>query len=263
MELLYNGVFTTSNYEGVRSAGIMTKEHILSEIRRTASANGGAPLGLDRFFAETGIKKWDWHGKYWARWSDALKEAGFPPNQLIAARTREDLLDNLAALVRELGHFPVEGEIRLKRRSDRNFPSHSTFGKFGGMRALSAELERFCRDRGENDLAELCAATAKNDHAENSEGAPEESAIGELAYVYLMKSGRFYKIGRTNALGRRERELVIQLPEAAKVVHSIKTDDPAGIEEYWHRRFHDRRKNGEWFELTAQDLSAFRRRKFM
>jgi len=241
----------------------MTKEHILSEIRRTASANGGAPLGLDRFFAETGIKKWDWHGKYWARWSDALKEAGFPPNQLIAARTREDLLDNLAALVRELGHFPVEGEIRLKRRSDRNFPSHSTFGKFGGMRALSAELERFCRDRGENDLAELCAATAKNDHAENSEGAPEESAIGELAYVYLMKSGRFYKIGRTNALGRRERELVIQLPEAAKVVHSIKTDDSAGIEEYWHRRFHDRRKNGEWFELTAQDLSAFRRRKFM
>jgi hypothetical protein len=26
--------------------------------------------------------------------------------------------------------------------------------------------------------------------------------------------GRFYKIGRTNALGRRQRELAIQLPEA-------------------------------------------------
>jgi hypothetical protein len=78
-----------------------------------------------------------------------------------------------------------------------------------------------------------------------------------------MKAGRFYKIGRTNALGRRERELAIQLPEAAKVIHSIKTDDPVGIEEYWHRRFQDRRKNGEWFELTAQDLAAFRRRKFM
>jgi hypothetical protein len=155
------------------------------------------------------------------------------------------------------------GEIRLKARSDPKFPSHNTFGRFGGKRALAAQLEKFCRDRGENDLAELCAVAAKTDDADDAEGVPEETAAGELGYVYLMKAGRFYKIGRTNALGRRERELAIQLPEAAKVIHSIKTDDPVGIEEYWHRRFQDRRKNGEWFELTAQDLAAFRRRKFM
>ena len=124
-------------------------------------------------------------------------------------------------------------------------------------------MEKFCRDRGENDLAELCAVAAKADDAEDAKGVPEEATAGELGYVYLMKAGRFYKIGRTNALGRREREVVIQLPEAAKVMRSIKTDDPTGIEEYWHRRFQDRCKNGEWFELTAQDLAAFRRRKFM
>jgi hypothetical protein len=38
------------------------------------------PVGKDRFAAATGIKETAWRGRYWARYSDAVREAGYGPN---------------------------------------------------------------------------------------------------------------------------------------------------------------------------------------
>ena len=244
---------------------MFTKDHILAEIKRTAQENGGKPLGTARFHVETGIKSSDYIGKFWARWGDALVEAGFQPNTLQGPRDDDDLLEGLVLLARELGHFPVANEIKLKARKEPGFPSLNTFARFGRKQGLATRLCEFCKERGYGDVTALCEAVIAQ-AAEGDSNAEEDAVVkGEsrLGYVYLMKSGRFYKVGRSNAVGRRERELAIQLPEEAKVVHSIKTDDPVGIESYWHSRFGDRRKNGEWFELVAEDVAAFKRRKFM
>jgi hypothetical protein len=243
----------------MRSGSIL--EHILGEIARTARDNGGAPLGRDRFFHETGIKDTDWQGRYWSRWGDAVREAGLAPNQLQEAYPRDVLLTRLAHLSRELGKIPVAAEMRIKRRSDPTFPNDKVFfNRFKTKGALVAALADFCRARPEfADVVSLCGTDA----VQTTEAAIPTNKAEQLGFVYLLKSGRFYKIGRSNAVGRRERELAIQLPERSNVVHEIKTDDPPGIEDYWHRRFGDRRKNGEWFQLTPGDVAAFRRRKFM
>jgi hypothetical protein len=84
---------------------VFTKSHIIAEIKRTAEENGGTPLGVRRFQTETGIKPSDWEGRFWARWSDALVEAGFEPNPFTGPRDDGELLRSLAELAHELGHF--------------------------------------------------------------------------------------------------------------------------------------------------------------
>jgi hypothetical protein len=74
-----------------KSAGQM-RDRIISEIKRIASATGGEPPGRGVFLRETGIKESAWRGRYWARWGDALKEAGFEPNELQPKKIERSLL---------------------------------------------------------------------------------------------------------------------------------------------------------------------------
>jgi len=234
------------------------KNHILDEIRRVTRENSGVPLGKNKFYADTGIKESDWSGKYWARWGDAVREAGFEPNKMQGAYDKQIVVEKFIGLMRELGHFPVRNEMRLKARRDKTFPNEKTFGP-GHL--LVGRIRKFCEGRAEySDVLAMCPSAEPN----SGSGATKESATdADIGFVYLLKSGRYYKIGRTNAAGRRERELQILLPERANIVHKIKTDDPPGIETYWHKRFETKHRNGEWFELSAPDVNAFRRRKFM
>jgi hypothetical protein len=191
----------------------MQKREILDAIQRTAAANGGRPLGAKRFSVETGILVTDWLGKHWARWGDAVRESGFTPNTLQGAFDNTFLLDNYAKLVRELGHVPVKAELQMKAHRDPSFPNVATFlRRFGRRERVVPELIEYCeRIDGYGDVTDICRAWQPTTVLR--EEKPTRGKAVVLGFVYLLRSGSHYKIGRSNAVGRRERELAIQLPQ--------------------------------------------------
>jgi hypothetical protein len=238
------------------------REYILKEIRRTAEANGGEALGIARFEQETGIRRADWHGKYWARWGDALAEAGYSPNELQTAYEDSFVIEKLIEVIRDLGRYPVMSELRLRASEEPGFPSHNVFTRLGRKADVAAKVVDYCESHpGFEDVRKLCEPLVKSLRAAKPrQSKRQEVEIGE---VYLMKAGRFYKVGRSGSPARREYEVGLKMPEEPRVVHAIRTDDPVGIEAYWHQRFSDRRRRGEWFDLSPEDVAAFKRRRFM
>lgn len=243
---------------------IPSREEIIQAIRFQAAENEGVPLGKRRFEVATGIAEHWWMGRYWARWNDALAEAGFGPNRWVKEGfDDEKLVRHLAELARELGHYPVISERRMRHTADPSFPDAGVFDrKLGARDAQLRLLMQFALDNPDFAMVwDMCRSLVTGEVSEPKPGRGEPVVNG---YVYLVKSGKHHKIGMTNHVGRRTYEIDLQLPEKLEVVHVIPTDDPAGIERYWHQRFASKRTNGEWFLLTGDEIAAFcSRRDYM
>lgn len=234
------------------------RDRILNEIRRLAAAKGGQPPGFRAFENETGIGTSEWRGRYWARWSDAVVEAGLHPNDPNPTYEEGYLLEKFAEACRHFGRVPAAMDLRIFARTTPDFPNHKmVYRRFQSTANMLRRLAEWTKERP--DYADVFAIVEK--HAvSDTNGANKLAPEG---YVYLIRWGAHYKIGRGEQLERRVKQVKTGLPDSGVLVHAIRTDDPSGIEAYWHRRFAEKRaENGEWFKLTAADVAAFKKRKF-
>lgn len=234
---------------------MQTKQQILEEIRRTAKENDGKPLGTATFEKETGIGPFEW-GRYWARFGDAVQEAGFKRNEPWRRKPDEFLIEKMIVKIRKFGRYPVLNELRIEGDSDPDFPYHAI--KKRGQEFVVRKIVEYCGNKGGyDDILTACKSIIERfDKKEKFDDTRNNDRIGE---VYLFKSGRYYKIGKTFDTVRRGKEIRIQLPEKLNLIHSIKTDDPSGVEVYWDKRFESKRMEGEWFNLDPSDIRAFKR----
>lgn len=238
---------------------MLDREEIIEAIKQAAKRNGNKPLGREAFEKQTGIKIYECIGVYWLKWSDALKEAGFSPNTFNKRKDAEVIIEKIIEAVRYYKKIPTSTELRFYNRNvDKLFPSHSTIDNHFRTKAnLIAKLIEYTFGKAEfKDVYTLCKGLNIPDKEDDKKQNVKEG------YVYLFKSGDHYKIGNSYNVEQRVKQIKTQMPDSLTIVHTIRTDDPSGIEAYWHKRFDNKRANGEWFKLTMSDISAFKRRKF-
>jgi hypothetical protein len=160
----------------------MTKEEILAEIRRTAEENGGVPLGRHRFEHATGVTTYEW-SKFWARFGDAQREAGFEPNKPTAAYSDKHLIQKAIELIRELGRFPTQREVIVKSHLDQAFPAERSFRRFGKKSEFVARVFAYCDGKPEYaDVADICRPLTAS---LNSRATREFSGSNSVSYGFV------------------------------------------------------------------------------
>ena len=236
-----------------------TKSEILDEIRRIAREHAGS-LSLKKFIELSDLSERQVRGRYWATWNEALTEAGIGTKGFSTPKSDEtSVVAALAQLTEELGSWPTETQLTVERHKNPSFPSIHVFRRLNKEMFLPAKVLAYCTKIDELPLAKE-VAQIKVEANSLQESKSQTSIAG---YVYMMRSGKRYKIGKSNSPSRRYREVRLDLPDETILVHTIPTDDPSGIETYWHRRFSDKRvRDTEFFDLTAADVAAFKRRKY-
>ena len=85
---------------------------------------------------------------------------------------------------------------------------------------------------------------------------PPASPTG--GFVYVIKSEHGYKIGKTVNLKDRTRLFSVKLPFPISIEHYAWFEDYSSAERDLHRMFHEKRLEGEWFDLNHHDLSVIK-----
>lgn len=172
------------------------RDHTVAEIRRIAAASGDKAPGRRIFERESGISESTWPGVYWARWGDALLEAGIAANAKQAKTDGDFLLGKIAEAVWHFGRTPTLIELRTYRQTDTEFPAHSTLAKhYPAKDDMIAALRAWIAER---DGFDAIAALLPEDKPSAAQSERPVVGRSEDGFVYPINSGELYKVGRSD-----------------------------------------------------------------
>jgi len=227
----------------------LTKSDLIEKIRQMEAATGKPPT-QNEFCRAMGVTRHFLAYGYWSSWNEARAEAGFPSNTKVR-RADSDLLEEFGSHALELRYLPRSQDLLRRARQRPTSCWHTFVRRFKDRQNLRLRLAQHWNER-----PEAAAILAMCDREAQSVKPPKPKRL-HPGFVYLMRCGDHFKIGKSKCVPRRRSSLAAAHPDELTLIHQIQTDDSYGIECYWHRRFKSKRSRLEWFILTEDDVKAF------
>ena len=83
----------------------------------------------------------------------------------------------------------------------------------------------------------------------------EKKRIIKEGYIYVIKSGKYHKIGRTLNFKHRIKKYITENPNKVKIILCKKVNDYIGVENRLHSELKNKNYNREWFKLENEDIN--------
>ena len=77
----------------------------------------------------------------------------------------------------------------------------------------------------------------------------------DFGWIYIIKSGSYYKIGKTKNIIGRLKTHQVSSPFDLEIIHKKELFNHPAIEESLHNIFSKKRTRSEWFNLDKNDLN--------
>jgi len=147
-----------------------------------------------------------------------------------------------------------------------NYGFKADFTPWKKAKALIGSLNTFYSKYSEKDIKAFQQAKNQRDKkevaanwkifGEDFYNDPQEALNQDKGYIYFLQctKTKVVKIGKTISLRNRINQIKPQLPFKTKITHTIKTRNASILEELFHQVFQNKQLNGEWFELSKEDI---------
>lgn len=241
-----------------------TREEIIELIKKWSVDHEGRTPAERVFREDTGIPLNTLQKHGWASYGELCDDAGLSRNKFDKTKYQNDeLCESFIVAIRDKNKWPTRGELEVRQKKDKTFPGSSTYYKKLGLVNTGALpktiLEYINGKSGYEDIEVICNTMLEKIPAEAEFSGDQKEDKG---WVYLYRLGTLnrYKVGKTNNLLRRGREIAATLPEKTILIHSIPTNDISGVEVYWLTRFRKTATEleNEWFMLSNSNIKEFK-----